>query len=232
MAKIVEAIGRYKSGALTCVEAACLLGMSERHFRRLRHAYAEGGAEAIIDRRRGKPASNKVEERIKDWVAEQYMTRYFDFTPKHFHEDLKKRGFDYGYTWTKSVLYLRGVLKPAKERRAPQEAAALALAWHAGVPGRFDPRLVLGASVAVRPDRHARRRDVTGASTPPGAEDPARYPGPIDALTGLLGRSGSGCGFQRRFPGFPAKYLGRTAVQQVEDAVAQGSAVPVHPCGA
>ena len=36
MARIVEAIGRHTSGALTCVEAASLLGMSERHFRRLR----------------------------------------------------------------------------------------------------------------------------------------------------------------------------------------------------
>ena len=43
MARIVEAIGRCKSGAQDCVEAACLLGMSERHFRRLRDAYAEGG---------------------------------------------------------------------------------------------------------------------------------------------------------------------------------------------
>jgi transposase len=118
MARIVDAIGRYTSGALTCLEAASLLGMSERHFRRLRDAYAEGGAETIVDRRRGKPASNKVDEKFKDWVVEQYVTRYFDFTPKHFHEELKKNGFDYGYTWTKSVLYLRGVLKPAKKRGA------------------------------------------------------------------------------------------------------------------
>jgi hypothetical protein len=92
--------------------------MSERHFRRLRDAYAEGGAAAIVDRRRGKTPSNKAPETVKDWIVEQYVTRYFDFTPKHFHEELRKRGFDYGYTWTKSVLYLRGVLKPAKRRSA------------------------------------------------------------------------------------------------------------------
>ncbi len=60
MARIVDAIGRVGGGALSCVEAAALLGISERHFRRLRDAYVEGGAEAIIDRRRGRPASNKV----------------------------------------------------------------------------------------------------------------------------------------------------------------------------
>lgn len=118
MARIVEAIGRVREKSLSCVEAAALLGMSERHFRRLRDAYTEGGAAAIVDRRRGKRPVNKAPEAIKDWVVEQYVTRYFDFTPKHFHEELKKRGFDWGYTWTKSVLYLRGVLKPAKKRSA------------------------------------------------------------------------------------------------------------------
>jgi transposase len=118
MARIVEAIGRHRKGGLSCEEASSLLGMSERHFRRLRDAYEEGGAEAIVDRRRGKAPSNKAPKEIKDWLVEQYVTRYFDFTPKHFHEELKKRGFDYGYTWTKSVLYLRGVLKPAKRRSA------------------------------------------------------------------------------------------------------------------
>ena len=72
--------------------------MSERHFRRLRDAYAEGGAEAIVDRRRGRPASNKAPASAADWVVEQYVTRFFDFTRKHFHEKLAKRGFDYGYT--------------------------------------------------------------------------------------------------------------------------------------
>ena len=118
MARIVAAIGKHQTGSLSCVEAASLLGMSERHFRRLRDAYSEGGAEAIVDRRRGRAPANKAEEKLKDWVVEQYVTRYFDFTRKHFHEELKKRGFDWGYTWTKSVLYLRGVLKPAAKRGA------------------------------------------------------------------------------------------------------------------
>jgi len=116
MARIVDAIGRVRDKRLSCVEAAELLGLSERHFRRLRDAYLEGGAEAIIDKRRGRAASNKVSAAIGDWVAEQYRTKYFDFTAKHFHEALRKDGFRYSYTWTKSVLYLRGLLKPSKVR--------------------------------------------------------------------------------------------------------------------
>src|ERR1700732_3044449 len=39
MARYVEALERYRGGRLSCVEAAELLGISERHFRRLRDRY-------------------------------------------------------------------------------------------------------------------------------------------------------------------------------------------------
>ncbi|MBU6320287.1 MAG: ISNCY family transposase [Alphaproteobacteria bacterium] len=118
MARIVDAIGRVREKRLSCIEAAELLGMSERHFRRLRDSYEEGGAEAIVDRRRGRPASNKAPDETANFVADQYRTKYFDFTPKHFHEALCKAHpeFRYGYTWTKSVLYLRGLVKPSSKR--------------------------------------------------------------------------------------------------------------------
>src|SRR3954462_4447063 len=54
MARIIDAIGLHQARKLSCVEAAELLGMSERHFRRLRDAYEERGAEGIGDRRRGR----------------------------------------------------------------------------------------------------------------------------------------------------------------------------------
>ena len=41
MARITDAIGLHQARKLSCVEAAELLGMSERHFRRLRDAYEE-----------------------------------------------------------------------------------------------------------------------------------------------------------------------------------------------
>src|SRR5271166_5593538 len=50
MARYVEALERYRGGRLSCVEAAELLGISERHFRRLRERYEAAGAEGLIDR--------------------------------------------------------------------------------------------------------------------------------------------------------------------------------------
>src|ERR1700731_4006494 len=119
MARIVEAIGLYRSGKVTCEEAAEWLGMSERHFRRLRDRYEADGAEGIIDRRRGRVSGRKAPMDQVDWVIDQYMTRYFDFTVKHFHEEIAKRGFVYSYAWTRMVLYRSGLVRP-KRRLGPR----------------------------------------------------------------------------------------------------------------
>lgn len=63
MARLVEAFGKVRRGGLSRVAAAELQGLSERHFRRLYGAYEEDGPEAILDRRRGRPAANKAPER-------------------------------------------------------------------------------------------------------------------------------------------------------------------------
>src|SRR3982750_4409006 len=60
MARIIDAIGLHQAKKLSCVEAGALLGMSERHFRRLRDAYEAHGAEGIIDRRRGRASGRRA----------------------------------------------------------------------------------------------------------------------------------------------------------------------------
>jgi len=120
MARIGEAIGRYNGGQLNCLEAGELLGMSERHFRRLRDRHQAEGAEGLIDRRRGKASGRRAPVDTIEWVLEQFRTRYFDFTAKHFHEALRaqKPGFTLSYTWTKSLLQQRGLIGIARGRSA------------------------------------------------------------------------------------------------------------------
>jgi transposase len=124
MARIVDAIGGYHRRELSCLEAAELLGMSERHFRRLRDRYDAEGAEGIIDHRRGRASARRAPVDRIEWVIEQYRTRYFDFTVKHFHEELEKQGFAYGYTWTKTLLQARGLVRPAPKRSAHRKKRA------------------------------------------------------------------------------------------------------------
>src|SRR6516225_9438140 len=92
MARYIEGLERYQ-------EAAELLGVSERHFRRLRDRYEADGAEGLIDRRRGRVSGRRAPVDQIEFVIEQYRTRYWDFTVKHFREALQaEHGFRLGYT--------------------------------------------------------------------------------------------------------------------------------------
>jgi hypothetical protein len=130
MARIIDAIGLHQARKLSCVEAAELLGMSERHFRRLRDAYEAHGAEGIVDRRRGRASGRRAPVDEVAWVVEEFRTRYFDFTAKHFHEAIQGRPMADGklfvrsYTWTKSVLQQRGLVTKAAKRSAHRKKRA------------------------------------------------------------------------------------------------------------
>jgi transposase len=152
VARIVEAIGRYRRGELSCAEAAEVLGMSERHFRRLRDRYESEGAEGVVDRRLGRASGRRAPVDQVEWVVEQYRTRYWDFTAKHFHDHLvRDHGFRLGYTWTKRTLQQAGLIKTAAKRsahrkkreRRPLPGMMLlqdgsSFAWLPGVEQRFD----------------------------------------------------------------------------------------------
>jgi transposase InsO family protein len=124
MARITDAISLHRAKRLSCVDAAELLGMSERHFRRLRDAFAAHGAEWIIDRRRGRASGRRAPVDEIEWVLKEFRSRYFDFTAKHFHEAVlgakmvDGRPFARSYTWTKSVLQSRGLTSKARIRGA------------------------------------------------------------------------------------------------------------------
>lgn len=130
MARIVDAIGLHRKRKLSCVEAGALLGLSERHFRRLRDAYEVQGAEGIVDRRRGRASGRRAPVDEIAWVIEEFRTRYFDFTAKHFHEAMQGRpmpdgrAFARGYTWTRSVLQQRGLTTKAPRRSAHRKKRA------------------------------------------------------------------------------------------------------------
>jgi Helix-turn-helix domain len=122
MARVLDAIVSHRAKRLSCVEAGELLGMSERHFRRLRDAYEEWGEEGLIDRRRGRVSGRAADEAEIAWTARMFKTHYFDFRVKHFHERISGRTMDDGepfkrsYSWTKSVLQLRGLTTKAPRR--------------------------------------------------------------------------------------------------------------------
>ena len=122
MARVLDAIASHRAGRLSCVEAGELLGLSERHFRRLRDAYDDRGEEGLVDRRRGRVSARRAGEDEAAWMAQMFGTRYFDFRIKHFHEQIVGRAMTNGkpfrrsYSGTKTALQLRGLTTKAPRR--------------------------------------------------------------------------------------------------------------------
>jgi transposase len=117
--KFRSVLDRYESSELNQIEAAELLGVTERTFRRWCHRYEEDGDAGLLDRRLGGVSGKRVPIDRSAEVEALYRTRYSGFTARHFHEHLvRDHQFTWGYTWTKVFLQSKGLLVRAKKRGA------------------------------------------------------------------------------------------------------------------
>jgi transposase len=139
--------GRWRERRLSQGEAAEILGMSERTFRRWRDRYDADGREGLLDRRLGKASARRVPVDRIDQVLSLYRERYGGFTAQHFHDKLcQHHGFRLGYTWTKLRLQAAGLIKKAPRRGAhrkkrPRRPLAGMLLHQDGSPHRWLPAL-------------------------------------------------------------------------------------------
>ena len=119
MLKFVDVFGRWEASGLSQLEAAELLGMGERTFRRWCRRYEEEGEAGLLDRRIGKASGKRVPVDRCDEVEALYRTRYQGFTARHFHEHLvRDHRFSWSYSWTKAFLQSRNLLAKAPRRGA------------------------------------------------------------------------------------------------------------------
>ena len=86
--KFRDVLGRYESCEFNQMDAADLLGVSERTFRRWCQRYEEAGEAGLLDRRFGRASGKRVPVDREAEVEALYRTRYSGFTAKHFHEHL------------------------------------------------------------------------------------------------------------------------------------------------
>ncbi len=119
MIKFLSVLSRYETSELSQMEAAELLGMGERTFRRWCVRFEEDGEDGLHDRRLGRASGKRVPVDREAEVEALYRERYQGFTAKHFHEHLvANHKFSWGYTWTKAFLQSKGLLERAKTRGA------------------------------------------------------------------------------------------------------------------
>jgi transposase len=104
---------------LTIVEAADILGVTERTFRRWSTRYEAEGMAGLEDGRLGRASARAVPVDEVLQMVTLYETRYTGWTVKHFHERWHaEHGGTRSYTWTKNRLQRAGHVTRAPRRGA------------------------------------------------------------------------------------------------------------------
>jgi transposase len=116
--RFTDVLSRSERSELSQMEAAELLGISERTFRRWRDRHRDAGPSGLDDRRLA-PSARRASVAEIERMLGLYRDLYRGFTVKHFHEQLGKRhNYTLGYTVTKLHLHRAGEVRAATKRSA------------------------------------------------------------------------------------------------------------------
>lgn len=111
-----ETFSIWTEGRITQEEAARMLGVSSRSFRRYVDRYRENGIDGLIDKRLAQASARKapVDEALA--LAARYQERYRGWTAKHFHAWYQREGGRRSYSWVKKTLQEQKCLPRAPKR--------------------------------------------------------------------------------------------------------------------
>ena len=87
----IEVLGEVVGGRRTTESAAAVLSVSVRQTQRLLARYKDGGGGALIHKARGRTASNKLTDSLRDYTLELIRQSYRDFGPTLAAEVLLER---------------------------------------------------------------------------------------------------------------------------------------------
>ena len=117
MMRFEEAYGAWAEGRLTQEEAARLLGVHERTFRRYIDRYEEAGLEGLIDKRLAQVSHRKAPADEVLRLEALYRDRYDGWNIKHFYRFYQERhGGTRSYSWVRNTLQAAGLVKKAPGR--------------------------------------------------------------------------------------------------------------------
>jgi len=142
-----ESFRNWTEKRLSQEEAARLLGVCSRSFRRYVDRYEESGIDGLMDKRLTQPSSRRAPVDEVFALTQQYKNRYQGWNVKHFYSWYKREGGQRSYTWVKNKLQAEGlVAKSAKKgkhrkrrERAPIDGMMLHQdgSTHQWVPGKM-----------------------------------------------------------------------------------------------
>jgi len=123
-----EAYEGWNAGRVTQAEAAGMLGMCERSFRRYLGRYKADGLQGLIDLRLEQASNRRAPVDEVMALTEQYRRQHVGWNVKHFHRWYQRDGGTRSYTWVKKRLQEAELVPKAEKRgahRKRRERAAL-----------------------------------------------------------------------------------------------------------
>jgi transposase len=144
--KIKEVITRALSGQINWLQAAEIIGITDRSMRRWRKRLDIQGYEGLFDRRWRRPSAKRIDVAIVEKVLKLYREKYFDLNVKHFVEKLHStEEISLSYTWVKTALQNAGLVKryvkrgPHRKKRPRRPLTGMMLhvdgSRHQWIPG-------------------------------------------------------------------------------------------------
>lgn len=141
-----ETYGFWTEKRLTQQEAARILGVCTRTFRRYIDRYEQSGIGGLMDRRLTQASSRRAPLDEVIAITDQYKRRHRGWNVKHFYSWYRRDGGQRSYTWVKNMLQSRGLVSKTtrkgthRKRRDPSPLPGMMVhqdgSTHEWVPGK------------------------------------------------------------------------------------------------
>jgi transposase len=113
-----EILNLWTESRLTQEEAARMLGVCDRTFRRYVDRYHENGLDGLLDKRLNQVSARKAPADEVMALVDRYKSRHKGWNVKHFHSWYRRQGGTRSYTWVKNQLQTAKVVPKGKKRGA------------------------------------------------------------------------------------------------------------------
>lgn len=111
-----ETYSLWTEGRITQEEAARILGVHERSFRRHLDRYRENGLDGLIDKRLNQASARKAPVDEVMALSDLYRDRHKGWNISHFHDWYQRGGGTRSYTWVKNTLQEENLVEKAPKR--------------------------------------------------------------------------------------------------------------------
>jgi len=111
-----ETFSHWTEGRLTQEEAARILGVHERTFRRYVNRYTDDGLDGLLDKRLTQASARKAPVDEAMALCDRYRNRHIGWNVSHFYQWYADDGGRRSYSWVKNTLQQANLVRKAPKR--------------------------------------------------------------------------------------------------------------------